>query len=144
MALKPLFTQVFHVAALLAIGAAAGAAYTQANVGEAVPHGAPSSFNWTPLPEFGGREAIIYRSPDGRRVAAAFEESGNSTFTYSFDEFMVVTSGTLDIRVHGGETIHLKKGDVAYMREGTKVDFSFGANFSDITCLMADHEVKWR
>jgi uncharacterized cupin superfamily protein len=133
-----------YSAALLAIGAAAGAAYTQARAPEPVPHGPPSSFNWVPLPEFGGREAIIYRSPDGRRVAAAFEESGNSTFTYGFDEFMVVTSGTLDIRVHGGETIHLKKGDVAYMREGTTVDFSFGENFSDITCLMADHEVKWR
>jgi uncharacterized cupin superfamily protein len=83
-------------------------------------------------------------SPDGKRVAAAFEESGKATFTYPFDEFLVVTSGTAKIKVHGGETIELKKGDVAYLREGTSVDFEFSKDFSDITCLMADHEVKWR
>jgi uncharacterized cupin superfamily protein len=77
-------------------------------------------------------------------VAAAFEESGKATFTYPFDEFLVVMAGTAKIKVHGGETIELKKGDVAYLREGTSVDFEFSKDFSDITCLMADHEVKWR
>ena len=28
--------------------------------------------------------------------------------------------------------------------QGTTVDFEFSTDFSDITCLMADHEVKWR
>lgn len=159
MVSNPLFMQILHAAALLAIGAVAGAVFAQARARRArsrsaearppagtvsIPHGPPSSFNWVPLPEFGGREAIIYRSPDGRRVAAAFEESGTATFTYPFDEFLVVTSGTVDIRVHGGETFHLEKGDVAYIREGTTVDLTFGENFSDLTCLMADHEVKWR
>lgn len=60
-----------------------------------VPRGAPADFEWVPLPEFGGEEAIIYRSPDGRRVAAAFRESGRATFTYPFDEFLVVTSGSV-------------------------------------------------
>jgi hypothetical protein len=115
-----------------------------ASLSARIPHGPLSSFKWVDLPEFGGREAIIYRSPDGKRVAAAFEESGKATFTYPFDEFLVVTSGTAKIKVHGGETIELKKGDVAYLREGTAVDFEFSKDFSDITCLMADHEVKWR
>jgi uncharacterized cupin superfamily protein len=130
--------------ALLAIGAWLGAAHGDGKAQYAIPHGPLSSFNWVDLPEFGGREAIIYRSPDGKRVAAAFEESGRATFTYPFDEFLVVTSGTARIQVHGGETIELKKGDVAYLREGTSVDFEFSEDFSDITCLMADHEVKWR
>lgn len=129
---------------LLAAGAAAGLAYGSGESMIRVPHGPLSSFNWVALPEFGGREAIIYRSGDGKRVAAAFEESGKATFTYPFDEFLVVTSGTAKIAVHGGETITLRKGDVAYLREGTTVDFEFSEDFADVTCLMADHEVKWR
>lgn len=130
--------------ALLAIGAFMGAAYGESKALAHIPHGPLSSFKWVDLPEFGGREAIIYRSPDGKRVAAAFEESGKATFTYPFDEFLVVTSGTAKITVHGGETLELKKGDVAYLREGTSVEFEFSKDFADITCLMADHEVKWR
>jgi hypothetical protein len=130
--------------ALLAVGVFIGTAYGESRAQAQIPHGPLSSFQWVDLPEFGGREAIIYRSPDGRRVAAAFEESGKATFTYPFDEFLVVTSGTAKIKVHGGKTIELKKGDVAYLREGTSVDFEFSRDFSDITCLMADHEVKWR
>ena len=130
--------------ALLAIGVFIGAAYGDSKDKVYVPHGKPSDFEWVDLPEFGGREAIIYRSPDGRRVAAAFEESGSATFTYPFDEFLVVTSGTVEISVHGGETFVLTKGDVAYLREGTTVDFKFSDDFSDITCLVSDREVKWR
>lgn len=131
-------------ATLLAIGAAAGASYGKNQAPVDVPHGPLSSFKWVDLREFGGKEAIIYRSPDAKRVAAAFQESGKATFTYPFDEFLVVTSGTAKIVVHGGQTIELGKGDVAYLREGTTVDFDFSEDFSDITCLMADHEVKWR
>lgn len=131
-------------ALLLALGVLAGYAYGRDGAPARIPHGPLDSFEWVALPEFGGREAIIYRSPDGRRVAAAFEESGQATFTYPFDEFLVVTAGTATIKVQGGETIRLRKGDVAYLREGTTVDFEFSADFADITCLMADHEVKWR
>jgi mannose-6-phosphate isomerase-like protein (cupin superfamily) len=131
-------------AVLIALGALAGFAYGRDGETTRIPHGPLDSFDWVDLPEFGGREAIIYRSPDGRRVAAAFQESGKATFTYPFDEFLVVTAGLATLKVHGGETITLRKGDVAYLREGTKVDFDFSADFADITCLMADHEVKWR
>jgi len=107
-------------------------------------HKKPADLNWVELPEFGGKEAIIYRSPDGKRVAAAFHETGNATFTYPFDEFVVVTSGSVTVQVHGGEKFTLSKGDVGYFREGTTVDFKFSADFSDITCLMGDREVHWR
>jgi hypothetical protein len=138
------FKNILGATALLAVGAVVGAAYGEGEVQFKIPHGPLSSFNWVDLPEFGGRETIIYRSPDGKRVAAAFEESGKATFTYPFDEFLVVTAGTAKIKAHGGETLELKKGDVAYLREGTSVDFEFSKDFADITCLMADHEVKWR
>jgi uncharacterized cupin superfamily protein len=47
------------------------------------------------------------------------------------------------VQVHGGETFTLSKGDVGYFREGTTVDFDFSADFSDITCLIGDREVRW-
>jgi uncharacterized cupin superfamily protein len=130
------------VVLILAVGGAA--ADIMALDAKAVPHGNPSQLNWVALPQFGGREAIIYRSPDGKRVAAAFQESGSPSFTYPFDEFLVVTSGSVTVHVHGGSTFSLQKGDVAYFREGMSVDFRFSDDFSDITSLVADHEVKWR
>lgn len=120
----------------------AGAAAQDSKV--APVHGALGQFHWRDLKEFGGSEAIIYRSADGRRVAAAFHESGDTSFTYPFDEFLVVTSGSVTVAVHGGETFTLKRGDVAYFLEGTRVDFQFSKDFSDITALTADHEVRWR
>lgn len=131
-------------AALVALGAGLGVAWSTTGAPVKVPHGKPGDFEWVPMPEFGGREAVIYRSPDGKRVAAAFEESGKATFTYPFDEFLVVTSGSVKIRVHGGESFELTKGEVAYLTEGTTVDLEFSDDFSDITCLMSDREVKWR
>jgi uncharacterized cupin superfamily protein len=136
------------VALSLAVGLTAAGFALAAEAGPGTPtspvHKKPSDLDWVELPEFGGKEAIIYRSPDGKRVAAAFHETGKASFTYPFDEFLVVTSGTVTVTVHGGETFALAKGDVGYFREGTTVDFDFSADFSDITCLMADHEVRWR
>jgi uncharacterized cupin superfamily protein len=129
---------------LVSIGAILGAAYGESKATAHIPRGKPGDFSWVDLPEFGGREAIIYRSPDGTRVAAAFEERGAATFTYPFDEFLVVTSGSVEISVHGGERFELSTGEVAYIREGTTVDFRFSDDFSDVTCLMSDREVKWR
>ena len=57
--------------ALLAVGVFIGTAYGESRAQAQIPHGPLSSFEWVDLPEFGGREAIIYRSPDGKRVAAA-------------------------------------------------------------------------
>lgn len=142
--LSNVFGRVAPGAGLVALGAVLGVAWSTSVAPVKVPHGKPSDFEWVPLPEFGGREAIIHRSPDGKRVAAAFEESGEATFTYPFDEFLVVTSGSVNVRVHGGESFELTKGEVAYFTEGTTVDLKFSKDFSDITCLMSDREVKWR
>jgi uncharacterized cupin superfamily protein len=100
--------------------------------------------NWVALPQFGGQEAIIYRSPDGKRVFAAFKESGHESFQYPFDEFGYVISGTATVKVKGGPTVRLVKGDTFVFREGMDVDLEFGPGFSDLTVLTADHEVKWR
>jgi len=133
--------------ALTGLTAAAGSTLTAdlAELTKTAPvHKKLSDLHWVELPEFGGEEAIIYRSPDGKRVAAAFHESGKATFTYPFDEFVVVTSGSVTVRVRGGELFTLSRGDVGYFREGTTVDFNFSTDFSDITCLIGDREVRWR
>lgn len=109
-----------------------------------VPHGPLSGFQWSALPEFGGSEAIIYRSPDGKRVAAAFKESGDFEFQYPFDEFLIVTSGTGTFRVKDGPTFTLKKGEVAYFRKGMKVHMTLSEDFSDVTMLIGDEPVVWR
>ena len=133
------------LAGALAAGAAAAQASDAPGTAAVAPvHSRLADLPWVDLPEFGGREAIIYRSPDGKRVAAAFHESGRATFTYPFDEFLVVTSGTVTVHVHDGETFTMATGEVGYFREGTTVDFEFSADFSDITCLMGEHEVRWR
>ena len=107
-------------------------------------HWPVDNLKWVALPEFGGEEAIIYRSPDGKRVFAAFKESGHEFFKYPFDEFGYVTSGTAKIKVKDGPSFSLVKGDTFVFREGMEVDLDFGPDFTDLTVLTADHEVKWR
>ena len=109
-----------------------------------VVHSSVAALAWTPLPEFGGSEAILYRSPDGKRVAAAFRESGAHSFTYPFDEFLYVTSGSARVTVRGGPSFTLEKGDVAYFEKGATVDFVFSNDFEDVTMLVDDTRVKWR
>jgi len=132
------------ILAVTALATLQGAASSADQVPLDVPHGNPADFRWTSLPEFGGEEAIIYRSADGRRVAAAFRESGRHTFTYPFDEFLVVTAGSVKVQVHGGPGFELTRGDVAYFREGMTVDLDFSPDFADVTMLVSDREVKWR
>lgn len=137
-------TQIF-AGLLIGVAYLAGLATSSAGPTGAGPvHSALADLRWVSLPEFGGSEAIIYRSSDGHRVAAAFKESGSPSFVYPFDEFLYVTAGTALVKVHGGQKIFLRKGDVAYFPEGTRVDFEFSKDFADITMLMADHEVRWR
>lgn len=99
---------------------------------------------WDKYPDFGGAEWVIYRSPDGKRVAAAWQESGKHTFTYPFDEFVYVVKGRAKVKVHGGESFEIVEGDVAYFEEGMTVDFEMSDGFTDVTMLVSDKAVKWR
>jgi uncharacterized cupin superfamily protein len=135
------YSKIFLVFSALIAAASTGYALTKPQA--AIVHGNFGTFKWTPLPKYGGAQAIIYRSPDGRRVAAAWKESGQITYTYPFDEFLVVMSGTAHVSVHGGETFDLKKGDVMVVREGTTADFILSKDFSDVTYFSADHPISW-
>ena len=99
---------------------------------------------WVMTPEFGGGEAVFYRSPDESRAVVAFRESGKHTFEYPFDEFVYVLKGSAKASIRGGETVTFEKGDIIYVEEGTVIDFEMSDDFEDITMLVSDKPVKWR
>jgi uncharacterized cupin superfamily protein len=109
-----------------------------------VVHSSLADLDWEPLPEFGGQQAILYQSPDGKRVAVAFRESGAHSFTYPFDEFLYVTSGRAQVRVRGRDSFELRAGDMAYFEKGAVVDFHFSEDFEDVTMLVDERPVSWR
>lgn len=110
----------------------------------AVPHGAWSSFLKQAAPNYGGREGIIYRSPDGKRVAGAFTHSGRYSFTFPFDEFVFVTSGRVKVSVRSGSRFELKAGDVAYFRKGMTVDFiAPGENYGNVAMFVDELPIHW-
>ena len=100
--------------------------------------------NWVMTPEFGGGEAVFYRSSDETRAVVAFRESGKHTFEYPFDEFVYVLQGSAKASIRGGETLTFEKGDIIYVEEGTVIDFEMSDDFEDITVLVSDKPVKWR
>jgi uncharacterized cupin superfamily protein len=100
---------------------------------------------WEPNPEGGADEWVFYRSSDGRRIGAAWRNPGDHTFTYPFDEFVYVVSGSSKVRVQDGESFDLKAGDVAFFEKGATVEFEMTDDFCDVTCLVSEEEeVKWR
>jgi uncharacterized cupin superfamily protein len=109
-----------------------------------VPHGKLEDFQWVPEPRVGGSQSIIYRSPDGKRVAIAFKERGKGTYTFPFDEFFYVISGSMKVHVHGGQTFAVKEGEVCYMREGMTVDWEADKDFYAVAYLSAEHDTGWK
>ena len=90
------------------------------------------------LPEFGGSKAILYQSPDRRRLAGSFRESGTHTMTMPFDEFIYVVAGGVAVSVEGGDRQEYAAGDALYLREGMTVEFEMTEDFHDVTVLISD------
>ncbi|KOS40473.1 hypothetical protein ACN38_g8659 [Penicillium nordicum] len=106
-----------------------------------VPYGPYTSFPWEPLPEYGGEKSVMYRSADGKVVAAAAKETGTATLTYPCDEFFYVTDGWVKLNVHGGDHFVLNKGEFVYLKKGTTVDFTFGPGFTNVAVFMDNEPV---
>lgn len=98
---------------------------------------------YEPLPGFGGGEAILYKSDDGRRLAGSFKESGTHTMVLPYDEFLYLVGGTVKITVGDGEPIELAVGDCCYLREGDEVTFEMSDDFHDVTVLISDGAIAY-
>lgn len=99
-----------------------------------------NTVEFTPMPQFGGAQAVLYQSPDGKRIAGAFRESGQHTLTMEYDEFLFVIRGTAALTVHGKRHV-LGPGDTAYLTQGLTVDFDMSDDFQDVAVLMSDRPI---
>lgn len=108
-----------------------------------IPHFNVHDTKWTALPEFGGAEAILYRSPDGSRLAGSFKETGAHHMDMPFDEFIYIVAGSVRISVDDLGTVELGPGDVCYLKQGQSVDFEMSDDFHDVTVLISDHEIDY-
>lgn len=96
-----------------------------------------------PMPAYGGSQAVLYRSEDGRRIAGSFKESGSHTLTMGYDEFLYVIAGRASITVHGEQRRELGPGDACYLRQGSVVDFEMSADFHDVAVLISDGAIEY-
>ncbi|WP_375386119.1 cupin domain-containing protein [uncultured Microbacterium sp.] len=110
---------------------------------ENFPHFNVHTVETTPLPEFGGSEAILYKSEDGRRLAGSFRESGTHTMEMEFDEFVYLVGGTLTLTVDDGTPVTLSTGDCAYLRQGQTVTWEMSDDFHDVTVLVSDDPIDY-
>ena len=109
----------------------------------AVPRLNVHTTQFTPMPEFGGSQAVLYRSPDGTRLAGTFHESGSHTLTMEYDEFLYILSGNLVVTVHGGDRHEMTVGDACYLRQGMTVDFEMSEDFQDVAVLVSDNAIPY-
>ena len=52
-----------------------------------IPHLNVHTADWQPLPEYGGQQAVLYRSEERRRIAGTFRESGTHKMLMTFELF---------------------------------------------------------
>ena len=108
-----------------------------------LPHFNVHSADWVPLPQLGGFEAILHKSPDGKRLAGSFRESGTHIMEMPFDEFMYLVAGTAKITVDDQETVELGPGDCCYLSQGSRVTFDYSDDFHDVTVLISETPIEY-
>ena len=99
---------------------------------------------WSPFPEFGGHEAILYRSPDGTRLAASFRLSGTHSWQMPYDDTFFVIAGTALVTVEDEEPFEIRAGDFCHIAQGSNVTFAMSDDFHEVSVLVSntpfDHE----
>lgn len=108
-----------------------------------IPHFNALTVEGTPVPQYGGTEAVLYSSEDGKRLAGSFRESGTHTMVMAYDEFLYLLGGTLTLTVAGEEPLLLSTGDCAYLREGQEVTWEMSDDFHDVTVLVSDTKIEY-
>ena len=109
----------------------------------AVPRLNVHTTEFEPMPEFGGSQAVLYRSPDGTRIAGSFHESGSHTLTMEYDEFLYIVAGHLVVTIRGGDRHEMTAGDACYLRQGMTVDFEMSDDFQDVAVLMSNNPIAF-
>lgn len=102
-----------------------------------VPRFNVHSTEYEPLPEFGGKQAVLYKSADGKRVAGSFHQFSTHTMVMPFDEFMYIVAGTCTITVEG-DSFGMAAGDCCYLRQGQEVTFAMYEDFHNLSVLISD------
>ena len=106
-----------------------------------IPHIDVHAADWQPLPEYGGQQAVLYRSADRRRIAGTFKESGTHKMVMPFDEFVYVIGGSVRITVEGGNSFEASAGHAFYVRQGMGVTWEMSDDFHDVTVLVSDQPI---
>ena len=94
--------------------------------------------DWRPFPEFGGRQALLYTSEDGSRMAATFKLSGRHSWTLEYDDFFYVIAGHASIEIDGRPALEVGPGDFCRLPQGTAVTFDMSEDFHEISVLVSD------
>lgn len=97
--------------------------------------------DWQPMPQYGGHQAEMYRSEDGRRISGTYKESGTHKMVMPFDEFVYVLAGSVKISVEDGESFTATPGDAFYIRQGWDVTWEMSEDFHDVTVLISDDPI---
>jgi uncharacterized cupin superfamily protein len=111
---------------------------------EGIPHFSPQTAEFTPFADRPGWEtALLYRSPDGKRVAGSFKENGTLRTVAPCDEFIYVIGGHTHIAVQGKGEIDLGPGDACYIEAGSTVEYNHSEDFHDVVVLIGDKEIVY-
>lgn len=108
-----------------------------------IPHFNAITVEGTPVPQYGGTEAVLYSSADGKRLAGSFRESGTHTMVMPFDEFVYLIAGSVTLTLAGEEPLVLSAGDCAYLKEGQEVTWEMSDDFHDVTVLVSDKKIEY-
>ena len=106
-----------------------------------IPHLDVHDAPWQPLPQYGGHQAVLYRSEDRKRIAGTFRESGTHKMVMPFDEFVYVIGGSVKISVEGGNSFEAAAGTAFYVRQGMDVTWEMSDDFHDVTVLLSDQPI---
>ena len=109
----------------------------------AVPRLNVLSTEFTPMPGFGGSQAVLYHSLDRTRLAGTFRESGSHTLTMEYDEFIYIVTGHMVVTIRGGDRHELAAGDACYLRQGMTVDFEMSEDFQDVAVLVSNNPIAY-
>lgn len=108
-----------------------------------VVHGHWTSFPRVEVPKYGGSEGVIVRSAKDTLVAGVFTHSGKYSYTFPFDEFAFVTSGSVKVSIEGGQSFTLSEGYFVFFPKGTKAHFDAGKDYANVAVFADSKPIKW-